>query len=149
MNVFPTHTKTHARTNNGKTVVVRYTTGQRGKLDHQHLPVLRRHTATVVHALQRHAVLPHRLLLHLVIGPEAAALAVRHSHAQQCQREGIPARVERLELHLQLLVEQVRRRPPVRRLQHVRVDVVTIRSCMLYRDRGRRRSSGCMSDSHT
>ena len=149
MNGFPTHTKTHAITNNGKTVVVRYTSRQRAKLDHQHLPVLRRHTATVVHALQRHAVLAHRLLLHLVIGPEAAALAVRHSHAQQCQREGVRARVEHLELHLQLPVEQVRRRPPVRRLQHVRVDVVTIRSCMLYRDRGRRRSSGCMSDSHT
>ena len=82
MNGFPTHTKTYARTNNGKTVVVRYTSGQRGKLDHQHLPVLRRHTATVVHALQRHAVLAHRLLLHRVIGPEAAAIAVRHSHAQ-------------------------------------------------------------------
>ena len=149
MNVFPTHTKTHARTNNGKTVVVRYTTGQRGKLDHQHLPVLRRHTATVVHALQRHAVLPHRLLLHLVIGPEAAALAVRHPHAQQCQREGIRASVVRLELHLQLLVEQDRRHPPACRLEHARVDVVTILSCMLYRDRGRRRSSGCMSDSHS
>ena len=95
--------------------------------------VLHRHVA-VVHALQRHAVLPHRLLLHRVIGPEAAALAVRHSHAQQCQREGIRASVVRLELHLQLPVEQDRRHPPACRLEHACVDVVTIPSCMLYRD---------------
>ena len=149
MGFLHTLSKTHARTNNGKTVVLRYTSGQRAKLDHQHLPVLRRHTATVVHALQRHAVLAHRLLLHRVIGPEAAALVVCHPYAQQYQREGVPVCVERLELRLQLLVEQDRRRPPTRRLEHVRVDVVTIPSCMLYRDRGRRRSSGCMSDSHS
>ena len=41
--------------------------------------------------------------------------------AQQCQREGVRTRVERLELYLQLLVVQDRRRPPARRLQHVRV----------------------------
>ena len=44
--------------------------------------VLHRHVAVVVHVLQRHAVLPHRPLLHRIIGPEAAALVVRHPHTQ-------------------------------------------------------------------
>ena len=40
--------------------------------------VLHRHVNVVIDVLQRHAVLPHRLLLHRVVRPEAAALAVRH-----------------------------------------------------------------------
>ena len=101
----------------------------RGQTHHGALRAVRvhrvphRHVAVIIDVLQHHAVLAHRLLLHRVVGPEAAVLAVRHPHAQKCQREGVRARVERLELRLQLLVEQDRRRPPARRLEHARVDV--------------------------
>ena len=70
------------------------------------------HVVVVVHVLQRHAVLAHRLLLHHVIGPEAAALAVRHPHAQRGALHALQHdRVRLLHAHvhearLQLLVEQ-------------------------------------------
>ena len=44
--------------------------------------VLHCHIAVVVHVAQRHAVLLQRLL-HDIVGSEAAALAVRHPHAQR------------------------------------------------------------------
>ena len=73
-------------------------------------------------------VLDEARLLRLLDALPRHEVQLRHqlatvADAQQCQREGVRARVERIELCLQLLVEQDRRRPPACRLEHVRIDV--------------------------
>ena len=105
-------------------LAVRHPHAQRGALhalQHDGARLLHMH----LHTTSR-LVLDEARLLRLHDAFPRHEVQLRHqlasvADAQQCQREGVRARVERVELCLQVLVEQNRCCSVARRLQHVRV----------------------------
>ena len=109
-------------------LAVRHPHAQRGALH-----ALKRDRVRLLHAHVHETrleaarlVLDEARLLRLLDALPRHEVQLRHqlapvADAQQCQREGVNTRVERVELRLQLLVEQDCRCPLARLLHHVRI----------------------------